>query len=169
MPLLDFGIQEIGVIAVVNPPHFHQFMDVMQVGLAVVPHATRVVIDDLFQGADLVTDLEHFVDLLLILDDHEANAGILQHEQHLVGHGVLIERHRHATQTLGRRHHHVQVRAVVADDRQIVAPLETERGQATGQRANPIGNIRPAPGLPDAEILFTHGRRLRANGSVMEQ
>jgi hypothetical protein len=33
MALLDFGIQEIGVVAIVDAPHFHQFVNVVQEGL----------------------------------------------------------------------------------------------------------------------------------------
>jgi hypothetical protein len=50
---------------------------------------------------ELILDLKHLVDLLLILDHDETDAGILQHKQHLVGHSILIERHRHAAQALG--------------------------------------------------------------------
>jgi hypothetical protein len=33
MPLLDFGIEEIGMVAIVDPPHFHQLVNVVQEGL----------------------------------------------------------------------------------------------------------------------------------------
>ena len=33
MALLDFGVQEIGMVAIVDAPHFHQFVNVVQEGL----------------------------------------------------------------------------------------------------------------------------------------
>ena len=95
----------------------------------VVAHAARIVVDDVLERRDLILHFEHLVDLLLILDDDEADTGILQHEEHFAGHRILVERHRHATQALGGGHHHVQVRPVVADDGQVVAPLEAEEAR----------------------------------------
>ena len=157
------------MVAVVNPPHFHQLVDVVQEGLGVVPHAARVVIDDVFERRQLIPDLEQLVDLLLILDDGETDAGILQHEQHLGGDRILVQRHRHAAERLGGAHHHVQMRPVVADDCKVVAALETELGEAAGQRPDAFGNVGPRPGLPDAQILLAHRRRVRASPRVIQQ
>jgi hypothetical protein len=49
-------------------------------------------------------DLEHLVDLLLILDDGEADLGVLQHEEPSPGHRILVHRHRHAAQALAAAH-----------------------------------------------------------------
>ncbi|EKE18083.1 MAG: hypothetical protein ACD_10C00137G0001 [uncultured bacterium] len=117
MTEFDFGIEKVRMIAVVYPPHLHQFMDSVQEGLVVMPHAARVVIKDVLERAGLLLDFEQFVDLLLILDDGETDAGILQRKKHFARDGILIERHRHAAQTLRRAHHHVQMRPVVADHR----------------------------------------------------
>jgi hypothetical protein len=38
--------------------------------------------------------LDHLVDLLLVAADDEARAAMVQHIGHLLGHRVLIERHR---------------------------------------------------------------------------
>lgn len=49
VPLLDFGVQEIGMVAIVDAPHFHQFVNVVQEGLRVVAHAARIVVDDVLE------------------------------------------------------------------------------------------------------------------------
>ena len=169
MALADFVVEDVGMVAVVDPPHFDQFLDIVQEGLRVVPHPARIVVDDVFQRADLRHDLQQLVDLFLVLDDREADAGILHHEQHLVGHRVLVERNRHPAQGLGGAHHHVEVRPVVADDGQVVAALETELRKAAGECPHAHGNFRPGQGLPDPQILFTHRRSVRAITRVIEQ
>ena len=75
------------------------------------------------QAAQLAPDATFFEDLLLVLDDREADARILHHEQHLVGACILVQRHRDAAERLGGTHHHVEVGAVVADDGLVVTTL----------------------------------------------
>ena len=112
MTILDFQIQEVGVIPVVNPPHFHQLVNVVQKGLGVVPHAARVVIDDVLERRQLIPDLKQLVNLLLILDDGETDAGILQARttsRRRLHPGTAAPARR---KRLGGAHHHVQMRAV---------------------------------------------------------
>ncbi len=73
-------------------------------GVIVIAQAPRLVVDDLLKARHLVGDGEQLVDLLLILDHREADLDVLQHEGHLCGDRVRIDRHRHATQRL-RGHH----------------------------------------------------------------
>ena len=169
VPLFNLGIEEVGMVAIMDAAHFHQLMHVVQERLVVMAHAARIVIDDVLERRQLILDLEQLVDLLLILDDGEADASILQDEEHFGGDRILIERHRHATQALGGAHHHVKVRTVVADDGQVVAALEAERSQTTSQGANALGHIGPAPGLPDAEMLLAHGRRVGPDLGMLKQ
>ena len=126
--------------------------------LRVVAQPARVVEDDVREIAAAVPDLEQLVDLLLVLDDGEVHVGVVQHVDHFLGHGVLVQRHRHAAQRLRRGHRPVQARAVVADDGEIHAALEALRRQPAGQRAHLVGDLRPGPGLPDAEVLLARGR-----------
>jgi hypothetical protein len=165
----DFAVENVGMVAVMDTPHFDQFLDVVQEGLRVVSHAAGIVIDDVLQRADLGHDLQQLVDLLLVLDDREADAGILHDEQHLVGHRVLVERNRHPAQGLRGAHHHVEVRPVVADDGEVVAAPETEFREAAGERPHALGNLGPGQGLPDPEILFAHRRSVGAIPRVIEQ
>ena len=169
MTLADFIVEDVGMVAVMDPPHLDQFLDVVQERLRVVPHPARIVIDDVFQRADLRHDLEQLVDLLLVLDDREADAGILHHEQHLVGHRVLVERNRHPAQGLGGAHHHVKVRPIVADDGQVVAAPETEFREAAGERPHAVGDFGPGQGLPDSQVLLAHRRSVRTIPRVIEQ
>ena len=104
-------------------------------------------------------DAEQLVDLFLVLDHGEADLGMVEDESHLLGDRVLVQRHRHRAQRLGRGHGPIQPRPVVADNGDLVARLQAERGEAAGQRAHFLGDLAPSPGLPDAQILFP-GRRL---------
>src|SRR5439155_5898617 len=70
---------------------------------------------------------------------------------------VLVERHRHAAQRLGRGHRPVELGPVVADDRGLVAALETERGEAERDTPGPGEVLVPGVRLPDAEVLLTDG------------
>ena len=169
MALGDLGIEKIGMVAVMDAAHFHQLVDVVQEGLGVVAHAARVVIDDMLERRQLILDLEQFVNLLLILDDGETDAGVLHHEEHFGGDRILVQRHRHAAERLGGAHHHVQMRPVVADDGKVVATLETEFGEAAGQRPDTFCDVGPRPGLPDPEILLAHRRRVGTSSRVIQQ
>jgi len=110
------GLQQIGVIAVVNAAHRHQLADVVEKGLRVMTHATRVVVKQMLELRQLIADLEQLVNLLLILDEGESDFCVAQDEKHFVSHRILIERQGYAAETLHRRHHHVHARPVFAND-----------------------------------------------------
>ena len=167
--LRHFGVEKIGMVAVVNPPQLHQGVHVVEKGLIVVAHPARVVVDDVFEPGRLIPDFQQLVDLFLILHRREAHGGILEDEQHFRRHRILIERHRHASQALRRAHHHVQMRAVVADDGEVVAALETQRRQAARQGTHPFGDLGPSPDLPDAEIFLADGGRVAPRPGVVKQ
>jgi len=59
-------IQKVGMIAVMNPPDFHQGADVVEEGLIVVAHPPWVVVDDVFERGRLIPDVQQLVHLLLI-------------------------------------------------------------------------------------------------------
>jgi hypothetical protein len=115
-PLGHLGVEEIRMVAVVNPPHLHQGMDIVEVGLIVMTHASRIVVDDMLQQRHSIHDVQQLVHLLLVLDRGKANGRVLEDEQHFIRHRVLIERHRNAAEALGGAHHHVEMGSVVADD-----------------------------------------------------
>jgi hypothetical protein len=134
-----------------------------------VAQAARVVVEDVLQVGALRHVLEQLVDLLLVLDDGELDAGILQHEDHLGRHGILVHRNGHAAQALRGIHRPVQAGTVVADDGQVVAALEAQLGEAAGHGAHFLGHLRPGPGLPDAHVLLARRRMVRPHLGVMFQ
>jgi hypothetical protein len=86
---------------------------------------------------------EQLVDLLLVFDNGVMDFGVFQHVGHVGGRSVLVQRHRHAAQALRGQHGPVQARPVVADDGQIHAALEAERGQAAGEGAHFVVDLGP--------------------------
>src|SRR5262249_30952358 len=81
---------------------------------------------------------------------------------------VLIHGHRDAAQRLSGGHRPVQPRAVVADDREVRAALESLRRKPAGERADLGCDLRPSPGLPDAEILLAGRGTIAARGRVLQ-
>jgi hypothetical protein len=112
---------------------------------------------------------EHLVDLLLILDDGIGDFGVIQDVDEFGRRRVLVHRHGNPAQRLRGDHRPVQPGTVVADDREVHAAPETLRRQPAGERAHFVGDLRPAPGLPDAEILLAGRRRVAALERVFLQ
>ena len=112
----------------------------------------------LLQLRQPVGDGDDLVDLLLVLDDCELHLGVLEHVGHLVGHRVLVDGNGNAAEALHGGKRRIEARAVVADDGHRFAALEPELSQADGKRAHLVAQLRPGPGLPDAEVLVAHGR-----------
>ena len=81
---------------VVGAAHSLDAVEAVQKVLRVVTQPARVVEDDVREIAAALPDLQQLVDLLLVLDDGEMHVRVVQHVDHLLGHGVLVERDRHA-------------------------------------------------------------------------
>jgi len=92
------------VLAHVGAPHLEHFVHAVQERLVVMAHAARIVVQDVLQLRALLLALEQLVHLLLVLDDGEAHARVLQHEHHFGGHGVLVHGHRNPAQALRGGH-----------------------------------------------------------------
>ena len=113
---------------------------------------------------------QDLVDLFLILRHDEGDFGVVQHEAHFIGHRVLIDRHGNGAKALRGAHGEIEARPVVADDGDLLAPLEAERLHAAGELAHRIAEVGPGPGLPDAQVLLADGGQRRAAfGVVTEQ
>ena len=80
---------------------------------------------------------------------------MVEHIGHLLGDGIGIERHRHGAERLSGAHGPVELRPVAADDGELVAPRDPQLLQSDRERADLVEDLRPGPGLPDAEILVT--------------
>ncbi|MPL60733.1 hypothetical protein SDC9_06294 [bioreactor metagenome] len=127
-------------------------------GMVVFPHAALVGVHHVLDRVDAVLDLDNLVDLLLIAADDEARAAMAKDIGHLLGHRVLIERHRHRAAHLRRHHRPVMRRAVAPDDRDVIAARDTEAQQPHRQGADFLVCLGPGPALPDPEFLFAIGR-----------
>ncbi len=126
--LRNFCGKKIALIRVVNFSRRKKLVETVQAGLVVVTQTARVVVNDVSEFGTLIHDLQQFIDLLLVFDDGNVNAGILQHESHFLSHGILVHRHGNPAEHLGGAHRPVQARAVVADDGDSVSALEAQLG-----------------------------------------
>ena len=163
------GVEPGGEIAVQAAAALLQLAVAVQEGLGVVPHAARVFVDDVLELRQPLLDLEELVHLLLVFHHSDAHVGVVQDVDHLLGHRVLVQRHRHAPQALRRGHRPIQLRAVVADDREVLAASEAQGVQPQRQRADLVRDLGPAPGLPDAEVLLPHARLVGMHAGMIEQ
>ena len=97
---------------------------------------------------------QELVDLLLILDDGEPRLGVLDDVLHLALDRILIDRHRDAAQRLRGHHRPVELRPVVADDRDPIAAREAEGGEAERDVTRLLEILRPRVRLPDPEVFL---------------
>ena len=104
----------------------------------------------------LLADLEQLVDLLLIFDDRQLDAGVVADKRHFSGTGILVHRHRDRAQRLHRDHGGVQTRPVLADQRHMAAPGHAQARQTGGDRLGLDLQVMPVQGLPDAERFLFH-------------
>jgi hypothetical protein len=94
---------------------------------------------------------------------------VVEHEFHLVGNGVLVDRNRRRTERLHRRDRPIEARPVIADDRYRIVAAQTQNSETAGERANFGSDLRPGPRLPDTEVLLAHGRPRTAHRRVALQ
>src|SRR5262245_45557553 len=94
---------------------------------------------------------------------------MLEHVAHLVGDRVLVDRHRDGTQALHSGKGGIKPGSIVADDGDRVAALKTELAQTDAEGLHLLTEARPAPGLPDAEILVPDCRAMSVLRRVSQQ
>ena len=140
-----------------------------QPGVVVVAQAPLVVVDHMGQVMQPLLHREHLVDLLLILDDRDLHLGVFEHVAHLVGDRVGVDRHGDGAERLRRQHGPVQPRPVGSDHGDPVAAPDAEALKPDRKGADLVELVRPAPGLPDAEVLPAHRRPRRAPAQMVEQ
>jgi hypothetical protein len=165
----DGAIQEAGVLRGVFGAQLFQLFIGHQHRVGVVAQAARIVEHHALQGGALFADLEHLVDLFLVLDDGHADLGILQHVDHFLGDGVLVERHGNRAQRLRGHHGHVQAGTVLADHGHVHAGLDAQRGQAVGDVADVLRDFGPREGLPDPQIFLAYRGPRPTNLGMREQ
>jgi hypothetical protein len=132
-------------------------------------HAARIVVEDVRRQGhwSLISSILSTCSWSSTMA--KADFAVGEDEGHFAGDRILVQGHRHAAQHLRRAHRPVQARPVVADDRQVVAALEAEFGQAAGHGAHFLRHLAPVPGLPDAEIFLPGRRTVAARGCVIQQ
>ena len=158
LALVDFGFEETGMLGPELPPQpLHGLIRAEPVVL-VVEHPARVVVHDEAERRQLGAKRHHLVDLLLVLGHDHRALGVVPDERELLGDRVLIDGHRHPAQALGSDLGPVEPRPVVADDRQPLAALEAEGGQAEREVSHLVVILAPRPGLPDAAVLLPDRR-----------
>ena len=134
-----------------------------------MPHAARVGEDHRLEQRTALLHQEELVDLLLVFGHGVAHLGVVENERHLLGDRILVDRHRHSAQRLGRRDRPIEPRPVIADDRELVAAAEPHRGKSAGERLDLGGDLGPAPALPDAVILLAVRRTIGPEPRMLEQ
>ena len=135
-----FGVEKSGMRAVELAADVEQTIEARHA--LVVAQASRIVVIDVLQGADLRLRLENLVDLLLVLGQRVDDFGILEHVDEFRRRRVLVHRNRDAAQGLRRGHRPVEARPVVADDRKVHPAPKALRGEPARKRPH----IRPPPG-----------------------
>ena len=133
-----------------------------------MPETAGILVEDASEMRQAILDADQLVDLFLILGHGEARLRVIEDEQHLLGDRVLVDRHRHGAEALGRQHRPVELRPVVADDGDLVAALHAECCEATGNRPHSGRRLGPAMGLPDAEFLLAHRRPVAVQPRVVQ-
>ncbi len=165
----DLGVEEAGIGAGKGPARLDQCVQRQQPRFVVLAQPARVIEPDVCQLRALRAQLEHLVDLLLVLDDGELHLGVVDREHILGRHGILVQRHRHRTERLRGQHGGVQARPVFADHHHVVAALHAALGHAAGQRPHQRGQGRPGQRLPDAIFLLAQCGCIGARFRVLEQ
>src|SRR5262245_4307274 len=118
--------------------------------------STRIGIDNRLQLWTTLLHCQELVYLFLVFHDRKSRLGMVEDKLHFLGDRVLIERYRHTTQTLCRRHGPVQVRTIVTNDRDFVPTCQAHGCQSTSQCPHFLVHLAPGPGLPDTESFFTY-------------
>jgi hypothetical protein len=137
--------------------------------MLVACHAARIVVDHHAERSELGAQPQDLVHLLLILGHDHAHLGVVPDECELLGDGILVHGHRHATQALHGELSGVQTRPVVPDDRQAVAPPEPEGGQPQREVSHLAVILPPRPRLPDPPVLLADGRTLSQLAGIAQE
>src|SRR2546428_3376897 len=157
----DLVVEVRGMADLELAPGLLQLGEAQEARFAVGAEAAWIVVHDRLESRAARTQGEELVHLLLVLDDGEARLRVVDDVLHLFLDGVLVERHRHAAERLRGEHRPVELGAVVADDGDLVAAPEAQRGEAQGDRARLGEVVPPRGGLPDAVVLLADGHAVR--------
>ena len=90
-PPVHLGVPGIGLAPRRRPPRLEHLPEPEEPRLGVPREPLGVVVDDALEPREPPHEVEELVDLLLVLHDHGAGAGMLQHVADLFGQAVLID------------------------------------------------------------------------------
>jgi hypothetical protein len=150
------------------PPQLLEAVEAQQAGIGVVAHPARVLVDHVLQARTLGSHVQQLVDLLLVLHDREPRLGVVHDVLHLPLDRVLVQRDGHAPERLGGEHRPVELGPVVADDGDLVATREAERGQPERDEPRLVHVAPPGVGLPDAVVLLADRHLVRDAPGVVD-
>ena len=149
-----------------------------QQACVVVPHAARILVDQTSRASARFFWISSSLSTCSWFSATAKRAlGMVDDVGHLLGHRVLVDRHRHAAQRLRRRHRPVEPRAVVADHDQPVAAAEAQSARPAANRRDLVATCaqlgsarcripfrdRPAAGLVRARSARSLGNVSRAS------
>ena len=137
--------------------------------VVVIAKSPCLVIDDVLQLRQLFLHGQDFVDLLLVLHHRNRDVGMVEHIGQFGRDRVGIERHRNGAQSLRRQDRLIQTRPIVARNRDRVAALDAKFRQAERDCAHLAQQVRPAPGLPDTDILMPQCGTIAPHLRMMHQ
>ena len=160
---------EVRVLGRIFASQRFQLLVRQQHGIGVVAQTARVVEDDMLKRRTLLAHLDHLVDLFLVLDDRNADLRILQHVDHFLRDGVLIERNRNRTERLRGHHGHVQTRAILADNGHVHAGLDAKRCETLRDVTDMLRHFGPGQGLPDPQVFLSYRGPRPTNVGMREQ
>ncbi len=133
LALVDFILEVGGVVSLELAPQFLYVVKGQEPGMTVVPHAPRVVIENILKPGYVAPERHQLVGLFLVFRHGESGLRMIQDIMELLFNGILVKGHRHPSKTLAGGCRPVKLRAVVADDRHFVVPFKAQRGQAQGK------------------------------------
>ena len=153
----------VGVLALVLTTELQEVVPEQQPFVVGADQASRLDEDDPLQlGDPLAVDLEHLVDLLLVLGEVDLGARVTEQVLDLGGRVGRVQTDRDAPHGDGRQVEDDPLRPVLAMDRDPIARCDTERQQPVGGVLDQPPRLLPRVLAPDAEVLLAHRDLLRA-------
>ena len=137
--------------------------------MVIIAQTARIIIDNLLNLGAFRLHFHDFINLLLIFGQHHMHPGMIKHILQFFGDHVFVKRNRDSPQALRGTHTPVKLRSVGAYNAEFVATLKADCGQPIGKGKNLVLHLKPAPGLPDPKLFFTHSRVIAAACSMMQQ
>ncbi len=122
--------------------------------VVVLAHAAGITVDDVLDAGALFRDLQHLVDLLLILGDDDLRPGVVDQVSDLLIEGILVDAEDHRPKGVRGDLAVDPLGAVVADNADRVAAADAEGVHPQGKPLDAGVVVGPGEFVPDAELLL---------------